>query len=210
MRWSLARYVERLRQEIDELIEPLTAEAARVLESDLGADGLTVMAASGFERLRDELNLETVLLPEDDAQLWRGELNLEAARRPVESEASGTAVANDKAGGAAGSRAGFSPVALEATGSAVADDTSDLAAGLAQFHLGCRALRAQDAEHLKTHALVEVVNEVSGETVKVHAPLGEMDVCRAATQKGNRYRNTLRRLSLLEIDYDVEQARCMC
>jgi len=46
--------------------------------------------------------------------------------------------------------------------------------------------------------------------VKVHAPMGETDVCRAATQKGNRYRNTLRRRSLLEIDYDVEQARCMC
>jgi len=174
MRWSLARYVERLRQEIDELIEPLTAEAARVLESDLGADGLTVMAASGFERLRGELNLETVLLPEDDAQLLRIAL------------------------------------ALEATGSAVVDDTSGLAACLAQVHLGRRALRAKDAEHLKTHALVEVVNEVSGETVKVHAPLGETDVCRAATEKGNRYRNTLRQLSLLEINYDIEQARCMC
>ena len=210
MRWSLARYVERLRQEIDELIEPLTAQAARVLERDLGADGLTVMAASSLERLRDELNLETVLLPEDGAQLLRGELNLEAARRPVESEASGTAVANDKAGGAAGSRAGFSSVALEATGSAVADATWELDEGLAQVDLGCRALRAKGTEHLKTHALVEVVNKVSGETVKVHAPLGETDVCRAATEKGNRYRNTLRQLSLLEINYDIEQARCMC
>ena len=46
MRGSLARHVERLRQEIFELIEPLTAEAAKVLEQVLGVGGLALRKRS--------------------------------------------------------------------------------------------------------------------------------------------------------------------
>ena len=53
-------------------------------------------------------------------------------------------------------------IALEATGPAVADGTADMAESVSKDCPGRRALRAKDAEHLKTRALVEVTNEVSG------------------------------------------------
>ena len=52
-------------QEIEQLIEPLTAEAVETLERALGDDGLTAMQASAFERLRHELILEVVPCPLD-------------------------------------------------------------------------------------------------------------------------------------------------
>ncbi len=133
-------------QEIEQLIEPLTAGAVESLERALGDDGLTAMQASAFERLRHELILEVVPSPLDGH-------------------------------------------------AAVAGDAG-------QAH----CLRAKNAEHLKQFSLIKVVNKASGETVEVHVPCGQNDVCRAETKKGNHYRQALRQSHLMNLDYDPEQA----
>ena len=61
-------------------------------------------------------------------------------------------------------------------------------------------LRARNAEHLKQFSLIKVVNKVSGEMVEVHVPCGQIDVCRAETEKGNPHRQALRKRHLLNID----------
>ena len=56
-----------MRQEVDQLLSPLSAEAAANLENGIGDDGLPMMLASGFARLSIDLKLEVAELPLDDA-----------------------------------------------------------------------------------------------------------------------------------------------
>ena len=155
------------------------------------------MLASGFARLSIDLNLEVVDPPLDVA----GDAG--AASCKGWSEATGPAVARDAS---AGSCMGGS----EASGSAVARDAG------AASHMGgpaaraAKCLRAQDAKHLQDFALVEAKNEVNGAMVKAHVPFGQMDVCRAETEKGNLYRQALWKRSLLDLYFDPDQALRKC
>ena len=57
-----------MRQEVDQFLSPLSAEATANLENGVGDDGLTMMLSSAFARLAvDKMRLEVVTLPPDGA-----------------------------------------------------------------------------------------------------------------------------------------------
>ena len=71
----------------------------------------------------------------------------------------------------------------------------------------------ENADHLQQYSLIQVVNEASLETVEVHVPCGQNDVCDAETQQANKYRQALRQSHVMNWDYDQEQALrmfCFC